>query len=104
MTAEQPANPQKWPGNRPPVTNPEFLSQRMDAAWGRGKYRKEVWDDKVNPLNDWWTAYAPTQEEMAAAREGFDFSDPKGWLEVHYCPITDAEFQMHYIFDARNNV
>ena len=31
-----------WKGDRPPLPNMEFLDQRMDAAWGRGKFRDEV--------------------------------------------------------------
>lgn len=71
-----------WPGNRPPATNPLFEEQKMDAAWGRGKFRTEIWEDKVNPLNDWWEAYAPTQEEIEAAEAGFDFQDPEGWCKA----------------------
>ena len=32
----------EWKGDRPPLPNMEFLDQRMDAAWGRGKFRDEV--------------------------------------------------------------
>jgi hypothetical protein len=53
----------------------------MDAAWGRGKYRTEIWNDNVNPMNDWWTAYAPSQEEIDASIAGFDFSDAEGWCK-----------------------
>lgn len=28
-----------WPKNRPPVPNALFYKQKMDAAWGRGKFR-----------------------------------------------------------------
>ena len=31
-----------WKGDRPPLPNMEFLEQRMDATWGRGKFRDEV--------------------------------------------------------------
>ena len=74
--------PQLWPGNRPPVVNMRFLEQRMDATWGRGKFREEIWNDKVNPCNDWWLAFTPSQEEAEASNAGYDFSDPKGWCEV----------------------
>jgi hypothetical protein len=72
----------KWPGNRPPLPKAEFLDQRMDAAWGRGKFREEIWNDKVNPINDWWEAYTPSDEEVEAAAAGFDFKDPEGWFKV----------------------
>ena len=71
-----------WKGDRPPLPNMEFLSQRMDASWGRGKYRSEVWEDKVNPLNSWWTAYAPSDEQTEAAAQGYDFKNPQAWFEV----------------------
>ena len=29
----------KWPGDRPPIANPQLLKQKMDASWGRGKFR-----------------------------------------------------------------
>lgn len=54
----------------------------MDASWGRGKFREEVWNDKANPSNDWWEAYAPSEEEIEAAEAGYDFSNPKDWFEV----------------------
>lgn len=72
----------KWPGNRPPVPNPLFFDQKMDAAWGRGKFRTEIWEDNVNPLNDWYNAYTPSDEEIQAAHAGFDFSDPEGWCKA----------------------
>ena len=28
-----------WSGDRPPAANPLIYKQKMDAAWGRGKYR-----------------------------------------------------------------
>jgi hypothetical protein len=54
----------------------------MDATWGRGKYRTEVWEDDVNPVDFWWKAYEPSQEELEAMDAGFDFNDGKKWLEV----------------------
>ena len=71
-----------WDGKRTPITTMERLDQAMDATWGRGKFRSEVWDGDVNPVNDWWTAYAPSEEEIAAAKVGFNFRDPKAWFEV----------------------
>lgn len=70
-----------WPGDRPPLNNMELLSQGMNAQWGRARFRTEIWNDDVNPVNDWWTAYAPSEEEIEAAKEGFDFTDVKGWCE-----------------------
>lgn len=72
-----------WPGNRLPVPNPLILDQRMDATWGRGKFRSEVWDDDPNPLNDWWEVYSPSDEVVEAIALGFDFKDPKGWCEKY---------------------
>ena len=53
----------------------------MDAAWGRGKYRTEIWDDNVNPMNDWYNAYSFSQDEIDAILAGFDFKDPEGWCK-----------------------
>lgn len=75
------AEAEKWPGDRPPLNNMELLSQCMNAQWGRARFRTEIWNDDVNPINDWWTAYAPSDEEVQAAKEGFDFTDVKGWCE-----------------------
>lgn len=72
----------KWNGDRPPLPNMELLTQRMDASWGRGKYRTEVWNDNVNPMNDWWTAYAPSEEQIEACDQGYDFKNPQAWFEV----------------------
>jgi len=76
------ASPSSWPGNRPPVNSPQALEQRMDAVWGRGKFRTEVWEDNPNPLNDWWLNYEPSQEQVEAAEQGFDFQNAKEWCEV----------------------
>ncbi len=72
-----------WPGDRPPVPNMKLLEQKMDASWGRGKYRAEVWEDCANPINDWWLAYTPSPEEVEAAAQGFWFSDVEGWCKVN---------------------
>lgn len=69
-----------WDGKRPPVANMQWLDQRMDATWGRGKYRNEVWDGDVNPVNDWWEIYAPSDEEIEAADMGYNFADPKAYF------------------------
>jgi predicted RNase H-like HicB family nuclease len=84
MSSESDFNPDRsvWPGTRPPINNPLLIKQKMDAAWGRGKYRSEIWNDQVNPLNDWWMAFTPSDEEVEAAKWGFDFADPKGWCEA----------------------
>ena len=75
-------NDEKWDGKRTPVTAMQRLEQAMDASWGRGKFRTEVWEGDVNPMNDWWAAYAPSTEEITAADEGFNFRDAKAWFEV----------------------
>eukprot|EP00600_Ochromonadales_sp_CCMP1393_P004728 CAMPEP_0174960084 /NCGR_PEP_ID=MMETSP0004_2-20121128/3520_1 /TAXON_ID=420556 /ORGANISM="Ochromonas sp., Strain CCMP1393" /LENGTH=149 /DNA_ID=CAMNT_0016208443 /DNA_START=204 /DNA_END=653 /DNA_ORIENTATION=- len=80
----------------------EVLEQRMDATWGRAKFRTEVWEDDVNPLDEWWTAYAPSEEEIEAAAAGYDFKDPKGWFEgkgIDYekaVAATDAETEKRF--------
>lgn len=80
-----------WDGKRTPVTNMQRLEQAMDASWGRGKFRTEVWAGDVNPVNDWWLAYAPSTEEIDASGKGFNFKDPKAWFEVH---TTDYYFDI----------
>ena len=44
--------------------------------------RAEVWEDKVNPLNNWWESYSPSEEERDAAAQGYDFAHPEKWFEV----------------------
>ena len=75
-------NDEKWDGKRTPVTAMQRLEQAMDASWGRGKFRTEVWEGDVNPINEWWAAYSPSAEEIVAAKQGFNFRDAKGWFEV----------------------
>ena len=58
--------PPVWPGNRPPLPNFRRLDQSMDAAWGRGKYRREIWEDDVNPITDWTVSFEPSEEEIDA--------------------------------------
>jgi hypothetical protein len=74
-----------------PATNPLFYEQKMDAAWGRGKFRSEIWEDKVNPKNDWWTAYLPSQEEIQASKAGFDFKDPESWCKENNIDYEKAK-------------
>jgi hypothetical protein len=71
----------KWPGDRPPIPKVEFLTQFMDAAWGRGKFRTEVWEDDVNPMNLWWEVYGPSDEEKDAANGNFGFGNAKEWCK-----------------------
>lgn len=59
----------------------DVIAQKMDATWGKAKYRTEIWNDDVNPVNDWWKNYAPSSEEIEAAKGGFDFKNVKGWCE-----------------------
>jgi hypothetical protein len=72
---------EKWPGDRPPVPVAQFLTQFMDASWGRGKFRTEVWEDDVNPADNWWEVYAPSVEEQEAANAGFSFADVESWCK-----------------------
>ena len=81
----------------------------MDATWGRGntyyithllteirtlslvywrnilfataKYRTEVWNDDVNPINDWWDAYSASEEEIEAMAAGYDFNNPEEYFK-----------------------
>ena len=70
----------KWDQTRPPLTNMKRLEQRMDATWGRGKFRTEVWEGNVNPMNAWWDAYSFSEEEQEALAAGYDMSDPAAWF------------------------
>lgn len=72
----------KWPGTRPPIVNLRFRQLKMDASWGRGKFREEIWEDEINPANDWWNNFAPSEEEIEAATLGYDFQNPKAYFEV----------------------
>jgi hypothetical protein len=54
----------------------------MDATWGRGKFRTEVWEDNSNPVNDWWIPYLASEEEVEASEAGYDFKNPQAWFEV----------------------
>lgn len=36
----------------------------------------------MNPLNNWWEGFAPSQEEVEAAGQLYDFKNPKEWCEV----------------------
>lgn len=86
LLANQPSSSavheEKWPGNRPPMPNLDQLEQRIDATWGRGKYREEIWTDQGNPVNEWWMAYSPSEEQLQAAAQGFNFSDVEEWCKV----------------------
>jgi hypothetical protein len=41
-----------------------------------------VWEGDVNPVDFWWKAYEPSEEEWEAMAAGYDFDDGKKWLEV----------------------
>lgn len=53
----------------------------MDATWGRGKYRSEVWEDDVNPKTNWWEVYTQSDEETEAFHSGYDFSNPEEYFK-----------------------
>lgn len=80
-----------WPGNRPPLPNFERKDQIMDATWGRGKYRTEVWQMDINPKNRWWQKYEPSFEELEAFEAGYDFEDPEGWHKKQGLDWEDAK-------------
>mmetsp|Transcript_18350 Transcript_18350/g.27693 ORF Transcript_18350/g.27693 Transcript_18350/m.27693 type:complete len:128 (+) Transcript_18350:108-491(+) len=71
----------KWPGDRPPKTNPKRKELLMDASWARADERVDVFEDKPNPTYPWWETYFPTEEEIEAAAQGYDFENPVEWLE-----------------------
>jgi hypothetical protein len=87
-----------------------LLEQRMDASWGRAKYRTEVWEDDVNPMDDWWENYAPSDEEKEAAMKGYNFKNPKAyfdakgidfekaWAETE--ALTETLFAAHMVVSA----
>ena len=41
-----------------------------------------MWNDNTNPLNNWWTAFAPSEEQIEAAAQGYDFKNPQSYFEV----------------------
>ena len=94
----------KWDGNskRPPLPVPNFLDQSMDAAWGRGKMRTEVWEDDVNPMDNWWEIYSPSEEEVDAAEDGFDFSNVENWCKEK--GIDYDEYMNSYKIEANKLV
>ena len=71
----------KWDGSRPPCPKVEWLDQRMDATWGRGKFRTEVWEGETNPVNNWWEIFQPSDEEIEAANAGYNFVDPEAYFK-----------------------
>ena len=71
----------KWDGTRPPCPAVPWLEQRMDATWGRGKFRTEVWDSDVNPVNSWWEIFHPSEDEIEAANAGYNFKDPEAYFK-----------------------
>lgn len=94
--------PAQWPGTRPPIPNMETIDQRMDATWGKAKFRTEVWEDDVNPMNEWWLAYAPSEEEVAAAEKGFDFKNPAKWFEVRIICAYSNLFKFKWLYCIRS--
>jgi hypothetical protein len=74
----------KWTGDRVPETNPLRLQLKIDASFGRAETRTvDYMDaDAQNPPDEteWWKAYLPSEEEIEAAAQGFDFSNPEKWL------------------------
>ena len=71
----------KWDGSRPPCPRVPWLDQRMDATWGRGKFRTEVWEGDFNPVNNWWEMFHPSDEEIEAADAGYNFKDPAAYFK-----------------------
>lgn len=83
-------NKELWPGDRPPLSQVKLYAEKMDAAWGRGRFRSEVWDDDANPLNNWIKNYEITAEQLEALAQGFDFTNPKSWFEKRGIKWEDA--------------
>lgn len=46
-----------------------------------GKYRSEVWDNRLNPVNNWWECYTQSIEEMEAMHAGYDFENPEEYFK-----------------------
>jgi len=90
-----------WPGDRPPMPTLARYTQRMDASWGRGKFRKEVWQGKDNPVNFWWLNYAPSKEEVEALAQGYDFADPKAWFEAKGIDYEQAKIKTKELANER---
>jgi hypothetical protein len=63
----------------------------MNASWGKAKFRTEVWDDDVNPSDDWWRVYAPSEEEIDAALANFSFGEVEQWCEDKGLNFEDAQ-------------
>ena len=56
----------------------------------------QVWNDNVNPLNNWWTAFAPSEEQQEAAAQGYDFKNPQAYFEVN--ATTYVSYSIYVIF------
>ncbi|RYH00623.1 hypothetical protein EON65_49005 [archaeon] len=93
---------EKWPGNRPPMPNLGQLEQRMDATWGRGKFREEIWEDKGSPVNEWWVAFTPSEEQLQAAAQGFDFTNVEEWCKVRLNIAYPLIFHYFYMLECFN--
>lgn len=94
----------KWPGNRPPINNPMLDELKMDASWGRGKFRDEIWEDNLCPKNEWWRAYEPTDEEYEAMALGYDFSNPRKWHEVRTTLYSQFTFNFTVYVGKRHRL
>mmetsp|Transcript_3586 Transcript_3586/g.4649 ORF Transcript_3586/g.4649 Transcript_3586/m.4649 type:complete len:133 (+) Transcript_3586:130-528(+) len=70
-----------WPGDRPPQKNPKIKELLMDASFARSDERTDVFEDLPNPTYPWYETYYPTQEEIEAAEQGYDFENPEEWLK-----------------------
>ena len=81
--SEMRRRPPVWPGDRPPLPNFRRMAQSMDAAWGRGKFRREIWEDTMNPVTDWKVSFEPSEEEVDAlfGPDPFWFNDVEGWCK-----------------------
>lgn len=74
----------------------------MDATWGRGKFREEVWTGEVNPADDWWLAYTPSEEEQQAANAGYDFRNAKEWFQViFFALLNHTEHNLRVLLERR---
>lgn len=74
-----------WNGTRPPLPNFQRMQDpsKMDATYGRGKFRSEVWDLVINPKNQWWKSYEPSLEESAAnLQHYYDYPSPEAFFTV----------------------
>lgn len=72
-----------WDGKSMPAKSAKHDAIPPDARnWEVENERDDVWDDMPNPVEElaWYKNFAPSDEELAAAEAGFDWTDE--WFEA----------------------